>query len=161
MSELFDPLGARPGTIPSSAAEGPSRERSWTGIVITLIGLLIFTIGAKPGWFGWDRSPGVGFVQLSVFTFGLGVICVGGLVGLLGLWKGTPRTLLSGIGIRLVATGYVISFFAAMADIIGFGSQPAQNLYFGPIEAAGVVIGEIVIALGFLMIIPLHIRPAR
>ena len=35
-------------------------------IVVTLMGLVIFAIGAKPDLFGWDRSPVVGFVQIAV-----------------------------------------------------------------------------------------------
>ena len=50
------------------------------------IGLLIFLIGTKPSWFGWDRSPVVGFVQIAVFLVGLSLICGGGYLGLTTLW---------------------------------------------------------------------------
>ena len=39
-----------------------------------LVGLFVFAVGAKPDWFGWDRSPVVGFVQIAVFLAGLGII---------------------------------------------------------------------------------------
>jgi hypothetical protein len=126
------------------------------------MGLFVFTVGAKPGWFGWDRSPGVGFAQITVFSLGLGMICLGGLIGLLSLWKGLQRTVVPDVGMRLVATGYVISFFAAMADLLGFGSQPApQASYFGPIQAAVFVTGQVVIAIGFLMFIPYQFGPKK
>ena len=53
--------------------------------ITTLFGLFIFVIGAKPNWFGWDRSPVVGFIQIAVFLIGLAMICAGGYVGLLAL----------------------------------------------------------------------------
>ena len=46
---------------------GISYLRIRFSLIAVAIGLLVFTIGAKPSWFGWDRSPLVGFVQISVF----------------------------------------------------------------------------------------------
>lgn len=133
----------------------PSRIRIRVGLITTFIGLFVFTVGAKPGWFGWDHSPVVGFVQISVFLVGLAIICIGGYVSLLALWKGEPRSIAADIGLRLVSTGYVIAVFAGMADVFGMGSQPPPQVpYFGPLQAAGVLIGQIVIALGFLLLIP-------
>ena len=59
------------------------------------------------------------------------------------------------IGLRLVGTGYLIALVSSMADVFGFGTQawPAPP-FFGPWQAAGVVIGEVIIALGFLLYIP-------
>ncbi len=123
--------------------------------VITFLGLFIFLVGAKPDFFGWDRSPVVGFVQIVVFLFGLAFICIGGYLGLHSLWWGIERTIVSDIGSRLVATGYVFSVFAGLADIFGMGSHPFPQVpYFGPWQAAGVLTGQGIIALGFLMMIP-------
>ena len=133
----------------------PPRTRIRIGLITTFIGLFVFTVGAKPGWFGWDRSPVVGFVQIAVFLVGLAIICLGGYISLLALWKGAPRTIAADIGLRLISTGYVISVFAGMADVFGMGSQPPPQVpYFGPWQATGVLIGQIVIALGFLLLIP-------
>lgn len=133
----------------------PSGLRLRTSLTITFIGLFVFVVGAKPNWFGWDRSPVVGFVQISVFLIGLGIICSGGYVGLLALWDGTPRTILADIGLRLVGTGFVIAVFSGMADVFGMGSQPLPGVpYFGPWQATGVLIGQVIIALGFLMMMP-------
>ena len=123
--------------------------------ITTLFGLFIFVIGAKPSWFGWDRSPVVGFIQIAVFLIGLALICIGGYVGLLALWGREQRSILADIGLRLVGTGYVIAVFTGMADVFGLGSQPLPNVpYFGPWQAGGVLIGEIIIAIGFLLTIP-------
>lgn len=135
--------------------ETPSRARVRFGLLITLLGFFVFIVGAKPAWFGWDNSPTVGFVQIAVLLVGLGILCLGGYIGLLALWKGTPRTIAADIGMRLVATGYVISVFAGMADVFGMGTQDLPEVpFFGPLQARGVVIGQAVIAVGFLLMIP-------
>jgi len=124
-------------------------------LVSVSIGLFIFAVGAKPNWFGWDRSPVVGFVQIAVFLIGLAMICAGGYVGLSALWGNEQRSIIADIGSRLVGTGYVIAVFTGMADVFGLGSQPLPNVpYFGPWQAGGVLIGQLLIAVGFLMIIP-------
>ncbi len=147
------PITVQAPTQPRPAGPPPARMRA--GLITTLLGLLVFTIGAKPDWFGWDRSKVVGFVQIAVFLLGLAMICVGGIMGLLAFWKGKPRTIIADIGLRLVSTGYVIAVFAGMADVFGMGSQPLPGIpYFGPWQATGVLIGQVLIAIGFLMIIP-------
>jgi hypothetical protein len=143
----------RDKTRPTGRFISSARLRS--GLVVTLIGLFLFIVGAKPNWFGWDRSPVVGFVQIAVFLIGLGIICLGGWLGLMAIWNGRPRTILADIGSRLVATGLVIATFSGMADMFGMGSQPLPGVpYFGPWQATGVLIGQVVIAVGFLMMIP-------
>lgn len=132
-----------------------SRARVRTGLFTTLIGFFVFIVGAKPDWLGWDRSPVVGFVQIAVFLVGLAIICLGGYTGLLALWGGGQRSIAADIGLRMVSTGYVICVFAGMADVFGMGTHPLPNVpYFGPIQATGVVLGEIVIGVGFLLLIP-------
>ena len=132
-----------------------SRLRIRTGLFITVAGFFTFIVGAKPDWLGWDRSPVVGFVQIAVFLVGLAIICLGGYIGLLALWGGRQRSIAADIGLRLVSTGYVISVFAGMADVFGMGTHPLPGVpYFGPVQATGVVLGEIVIGIGFLLLIP-------
>jgi hypothetical protein len=138
-------------------ADDPITPRIFVSITITLLGLLLFVIGTKPDWFGWDRSPVVGFVQIAVFLAGLAIMCFGGYVGLLTLWWGRERTITSDIGTRLVGTGYVIAVFAGLADIFGMGSQSFPQVpYFGPWQATGVLIGQGIIVLGFLLFIPFY-----
>jgi hypothetical protein len=123
------------------------------------LGLLIFAIGAKPNWFGWNRASVVGFVQIAVLLIGLGLICGGGFVGLSALWGKEQRSIVADIGLRLIGTGYVIAVFSGMADVFGMGAQtlPDDNPYFGPLQATGVLIGQFVIATGFLMLIPYNL----
>ena len=141
---------------PDTAALGiPSRLRIRTGLVLTLVGLVVFLIGSRPSLFGLDRSPVVGFVQISVFLVGLAIICVGGYITLVAFWQNGDRTIAADIGSRLVATGYVIVVFAGMADVFGMGTQVFPvTPFFGPWQAVGVQIGEAIIAVGFLLLIP-------
>ena len=126
-------------------------------LITVIFGLFVFVIGSKPNWFGWDRSPVVGFIQIAVFLIGLALICIGGYVGLVALWGKEQRSIMADIGLRLVGTGYVIAVFTGMADIFGLGSQPLPMVpYFGPWQAVGVLIGQAVIALGLFMTIPYH-----
>ena len=88
------------------------------GLGVTILGLLVFMLGGNPALFGLDRSPVVGFVQISVFLIGLAMICMGGYITLNTLWSGREKSIAADIGFRLVSTGYVISFFAGMAHLI-------------------------------------------
>jgi hypothetical protein len=148
---------------PDTSPEGiPSRLRVRTGLSLSLLGLLVFLIGARPDLFGLDRSPVVGFVQIAVFLVGLAIICIGGYIGLMAFWRNGSRTIAADIGSRLVATGYVVAVFAGMADVFGLGTQaPPAVPVFGPWQATGVQIGEALIAVGFLLLIPFrkHAKP--
>jgi hypothetical protein len=133
----------------------PSRLRMRLGLILTLFGLLVFLIGARPAIFGLDRSPVVGFVQIAVFLVGLAIICLGGYISLMTFWKNGLRTIAADIGSRLVATGYVVAVFSGMADVFGFGTQaPPRIPFFGPWQSTGVQVGEVLIAIGFMLMIP-------
>ena len=119
------PASTRVDTSPRSAQ--PSRLRVRVGLITTLFGLFVFLVGTKPGWFGLQRTPTVGFVKISVFLVGLAIICLGGYTSLWGLWKGIERSIAADIGLRMVATGYVIAVFSGMADVFGMGSQTAPQ----------------------------------
>ncbi len=126
-----------------------------SGIVVTVAGLLLYILGTNPGLFGLDRSPVLGFIQISVFLGGLGLICLGGYMALNTLWNGSPKTIAADIGQRLVATGYVIAIGSAMADLFGFGSQTYPSIpYFGQWQTTGLLIGVYLITAGFVLMIP-------
>jgi hypothetical protein len=150
-------ISSQSNTIPRN---GISHLRIRTGLVITIFSLVIYLLGIDPGMFGMDRSPVTGFVQIAVSLVGLAFMCIGGYITLNALWNGTPKSIAADIGLRLVSTGYVVAVASGMADIFGFGNHPFPNIpYFGPWQAIGVMIGEGMIAIGFLMIIPYSTRP--
>lgn len=135
------------------------RLRVRAGLLIVLFGFFLFALGAKPEFFNLDRSPVIGFVQIAVFLSGLGVICIGGYAALDGLWNGMEKTIASDIGLRLVATGFVIAVACGMADVFGFGSETTPMVpNFGHWQMIGVLIGEAVIAIGFILLIPFKIQ---
>ena len=73
----------------------------------------------------------------------------------MAFWRNGNRTIPADIGTRLVTTGYVIAVFSGMADVFGFGTQLRPRVpFFGPWQATGVQVGEAVIAIGFLLLIP-------
>ena len=125
------------------------------GLGISVFGLVMFVLGLTPGFFGLDRSPVVGFVQIAVFLVGLAIICLGGYLTLTVLWGRQEKTIAADIGYRTVATGYVVAAASGMADVFGFGSQPFPSTpYFGQWQVLGVMIGEILIIIGLLLMIP-------
>ena len=133
------------------------------GIGLTIAGFLVFLLGADPGFVNLNRSPVVGFVQTAMFSSGLAILCLGGFIGLKACQRpGHYQTLAQDVGIRLVATGYLIALVSGMADVFGFGTQAYPALpFFGPWQAAGVIVGEIVIAVGFLLYLPLPSTRAK
>jgi len=134
-------------------SDGKLRQR--IGIAFTVGGFLIFLLGAEPDLFGLDRSPVTGLVQIFVFLIGLASMCIGGYLSIASLWNGYPKSIAADIGLRLVSTGYVIAVGSGMADVFGFGSHHIPHLaIFGPWQEIGVLIGEIVIAVGFALMIP-------
>jgi hypothetical protein len=138
------------------------RFRVRVGQLLAFFGFFLFLIGAIPALFGLDRSTIIGLVQIGVFLIGLGFLCIGGYICMSGLWNNVPKTIIADIGLRLVSTGYVIAFTSGMADVIGFGSQRSPEIpYFGLRQMQGVIVGEVVIALGFLLLIPYRLRRRR
>ena len=151
------PVPQEPVTTPM-----PTADQVRFGLLVTLLGFIVFVIGAKPEWLGFDRSPMVGFVQICAVLIGLAIICLGGYTGLAALWGAEEKSIAADIGLRLVATGYVISVFTGMADIFGMTLQKDPRIpFFGPWQQAGVEIGMAVIAVGMLLLVPFHRLPKR
>jgi hypothetical protein len=132
------------------------RLRKRVGVGVALIGLLIFLLGARPGWFGLDRSQVIGFIQIEVFLAGLGLIALGGYFAMEGLWRDRPKLVITEIGGRLIGTGYVIALTSGMADVFGLGTRPLPSVpFFGYWQGMGVLIGQIVMLVGFALMSPL------
>ncbi len=136
-------------------------RRIQLGIIIAVGGFLILMVGTRPDLFLLDRSPVLGFVQIAVMLVGLAAICIGGYICLGGLWKGCTPSIAAELGARIISTGYIIIVFAGLADIFGLGSHPYPEFipYFGEWQARGVQIGEGLIAVGFLLMLPYSRHP--
>lgn len=130
--------------------------RRWMTLV--LVGLFIFAIGVEPDIIGMDRSPVVGFVQVGVWLTGLTLMLLAAYALVRVVRNGRPNSLRADIGVRLVATGYVISAAASLADYIGVGAQRLPNVAFGPLQVTGLVGGIIVSVLGLILYWPWSLR---
>ena len=131
-----------------------SRKRVKLGIWLSLIGFSLLYLGAKPENLGLDRSPVIGFTQIGIILFGLGLMSLGAYISLKSFWPRGHTTISADFGMRFIMTGLVIAVFSGMADVFGIGSHPLTGLiYFGKLQAAGVIIGEGLIALGVVMLI--------
>jgi hypothetical protein len=132
-----------------------SMRRIRIGLALTLLGFLAFLVGARPDAFMLDRSPVIGFIQTAVFVVGLAIMAVGGFISIMALWKDQHISIAGDLGQRMVATGFVVAVFAGMADVFGFGSHIFPDLpYFGVWQARGVVFAEVLMGIGFLMMLP-------
>lgn len=151
-SDQDSPLELVEGDL-SELDQSLSKNRIRIGLALAFVGYLIFLLGARPSLFGLDRSPVVGFVQISVFLLGLAIINLGSYMTLSSLWPEGKKTIAAEIGSRLISTGYVICVFTGMADIFGLGSHPLPNVYFGPLQARGMTLGIMTVAVGFLLMI--------
>lgn len=129
------------------------RRKIRLGLATTIIGYLLFLLGARPSLFGLDRSLVIGFVQTSVFLIGLGIIALGSYSTLNAYWHNGDKTIAADIGSRIISTGYVVCVFTGMADIFGLGSHPLPEVFFGPLQARGMSLGMAGIAIGFLLLI--------
>jgi hypothetical protein len=91
-----------------------------------------------------------------VFSFGLILITYGGTLTLGSLWPSYWRSIAADIGSRLAWTGLVMALAASLADVFGLGTRPLAytTTFFGYWQARGVVIGQIVIGIGLILMIP-------
>ncbi len=133
-----------------------SRQVRWARrwMTLVLIGLFIFIIGVDPDLVGMDRSPVVGFVQVGVWLTGLAVLLLSAYAAVRMIRNSRPHTLRADIGLRLIATGYVVAAAASLADFIGLGAHQLPFVHFGPIQVIGLVTGVIISLLGIVLYWP-------
>ena len=114
------------------------------GLITAVGGFLVLMVGAKPELFLLDRSPVLGFIQVSVMLVGLALMCIGGYVGLTGLWKGERPSIAAEIGKRVISTGYIIADLPDWQISSASAAIPIRNSspYFGDWQARGVQIAE-------------------
>jgi hypothetical protein len=150
-----------PNNHKTNSHNGFPLRRIQLGLIIAVGGFLVLLVGAKPELFLLDRSPVLGFIQVSVMLIGLAFMCIGGYISLMGLWKGERPSIAAEMGLRIISTGYIIAVFAGLADIFGLGSHPYPEFipYFGEWQARGVQIAEGFIAIGMLMMLPYTRNP--
>jgi len=131
--------------------------RRWVTLVI--LGVLVFVVGIAPGLIGMDRSRVIGFIQMGVWLTGLGLVLLGGFLAVRVVRNGRPMSLRAEIGTRLIATGFVVSATATLADFLSIGSHRLPWVYFGPLQVGGLVAGVILSLIGVLLYWPRTPKP--
>jgi hypothetical protein len=126
--------------------------RRWMTMV--LIGLIVFMIGIQPDLIGMNRSPAVGFIQIGVWLTGLAMLLIGAYAAVRVVRNGRPNSLWADIGLRLIATGYVIAATSSLADFIGLGAHHMPDVWFGPLQTFGLLLGIVTCLGGILMYWP-------
>jgi hypothetical protein len=126
------------------------------GLVLALLGFVIFVFGLKPQWFDPSYKAEIGVWHIFFLLLGLAILCLGGYISVSNLWAGHEKTIAADIGARIIATGFLIAAFSGMADLLGMGAAAHTRSapFFGPWQVRGVEFGIVVIAIGFLMMIP-------
>lgn len=126
----------------------------WRRMILVLIGVLMFILGVYPNLIGLNLSPQIGFVQVGVWLSGLGLILLGAYLVVRVVRDGRPNSLRADIGVRLMATAYVVAMVSSLADYIGIGSQYLGYPSFGPVQVLGLAVGVVVSILGLVMYWP-------
>jgi hypothetical protein len=126
--------------------------RRWMTIV--LLGLFIFVIGVQPDLLGLNRSQTVGFVQIGVWLTGLAILLIAAYATVRVVRNGKETSLRADIGVRLLATGYVVATVASVADFIGVGAQQMPFITFGPVQVIGLVTGVLISLIGVILYWP-------
>ncbi len=123
-------------------------------MVLGLIGLILFLIGINPGMFYLDRSEAVGFLQIGLWCAGLSLFMMS-LYFVIRIYRnGCQPSLLADVGVRLAATGLVLSVSASYADYLGIGSHTRDMLSFGPLQVIGLAVGILISLIGMALYWP-------
>jgi len=145
---LFDP-----DNKPSPTRDGFPIYKVRLGLTFVFLGFIIFLIGLRPDLFGLDRGRSIGLIQIITILLGLGIMTWSGVIILRRLWNGNKKTIVGDFGSRVVATGFVICSFAALADAFGLGTNPVSNVLLGTLQSYGLMAGIAIVCVGFLMLI--------
>ena len=126
--------------------------RRWMTLVV--LGLFVFAVGINPDLVGMNRSRVIGFIQMGVWLSGLGLLLLGAFLAVRVVRNGRPMSLRAEIGTRLIATGFVVSAVASLADFLAIGSHRLPWVYFGPLQVGGLAAGVILSLVGVLLYWP-------
>jgi protein-S-isoprenylcysteine O-methyltransferase Ste14 len=120
--------------------------------LLVLLGIFVYLFKKAILLHPLSQSLIEGNLEIVVVVVGLTLVGLGGVFKLSALGKGQPKSLSYDIGLRMVATGYLVAFISALADYMGIGAHH-ELPYFGPLQSTGVFLGEAIIAIGFLLMV--------
>ncbi len=126
------------------------------GMLLGTAGIVMAVTGLFPGLTGQAVMGGIGVLQLVAMLTGLSLLIFGALLYVKAAFYPRARaTLAQQVALRLSLTALLIAGMASVADVLGFGSNVhalyAEDIYFGPLQAAGLIGGFGVAASGVLL----------
>ena len=124
------------------------------GIAVGALGVMLAFMGLFPGVTGIEETGGFGPLQIFTILGGFTLLIIGALIYVkFTFYPDRPANLAQQIGVRLAMTGLIFTAMAGMADILGFGSNPADSgeIYLGPWQAVGIVGSLLISSLGVLI----------
>ena len=141
-------------TLPYKRPFSRKKALQRTGWTTLLIGLIGTVLGTFPQVVRMDETPGVGLAQLFIILGGIALFTFGGyLIAYAARRRRKHNRLREDIGLRLMATGYVVCAVSALADVVGIGTHnlPIVFPYFGPLQLAGMALGITTIIIGMIL----------
>ena len=129
---------------------------SQVGIFLGVLGIVLAVTGLFPGIVGMPTVSGIGAVQLVTVLVGLSLLIFGALLYVRFTFYPTgSANFTQQIAVRLSLTALLFASMSAVADILGFGSNVRvlyeEDIFFGPLQAAGLIGGFLVAAAGVLL----------
>ncbi len=129
---------------------------SQVGIFLGVLGIVLAVTGLFPGIAGMPTVSGIGAVQLVTVLVGLSLLIFGALLYVRSTFYPAGSTnFTQQIAVRLSLTALLFASMSAVADILGFGSNVRvlyeEDIFFGPLQAAGLIGGFLVAAAGVLL----------
>jgi hypothetical protein len=116
---------------------------------------MLALVGLFPGVIAIPPTPGFGVAQILLLILGVTMLVLGALVYVkFTFYAYKEHTLIQSIGIRLSLTGITFAALAALADVLGFGSNlrlQNEEILLGPIQLAGILINLGIAALGVII----------
>ncbi len=129
---------------------------SQVGIFLGVLGIVLAVTGLFPDIAGIPTTRGIGAVQLVTVLVGLSLLIFGALLYVRSTFYPTASSnFTQQIAVRLSLTALLFASMSAVADILGFGSNVRvlyeEDIFFGPLQAAGLIGGFMVAAAGVLL----------
>lgn len=126
------------------------------GMLLGTAGVVMAVTGLFPSLTGQAVVVGIGALQLVTMLAGLSLLIFGALLYVKAAFYPRARaTFAQQIAVRLSLTALLIAGMASAADVLGFGSNVhalyAEDIFFGPLQAAGLIGGFGVAASGVLL----------
>ena len=146
------PAPHQPSPLPERPNLNTSRLARF-GVATVVFGFFVFLIGVYPDLIRLGLTPGIGLLQIGTFLFGITVMTFGAYIYAYATrHRALPRSLREDVGLRLMASGLVISYTTGFADVLGIGSNfGTERPLLGLFQAAGVALGVFVIVVGLFL----------